>query len=286
MGCIIFRVVDYIKPFIIILSTCLVGVIAGCGQDTVVARYDGRIITVDEYLEEFDNLPEHTRASINTLEEKQEFVYRLIRRELLLQEAVRMGLEYNESIQYKIETYKSNLLISEMLERKFSGKIIVTEAEIKDYYSTNLDDFTTEKVEASHILVKTREDAEEVLALINRGRNFNDLATEYSFGPGAEKGGILGVITRGQMMPEFEEALFSLEDEGDISPIIETEFGYHIIRLDKPKTIIVKPYDEVKETIREILSDQKEKELFESFIRDLEDGVDVKINETLLEELG
>lgn len=286
MGCIIFRVVDHIKPFVIIMSTCLVGIIAGCGQDTVVARYDGKIITVGEYLEEFDNLPEHTRASINTLEEKQEFIYRLIRRELLLQEAVRMGLEYDESIQYKIETYKSNLLISEMLERKFSGKIIVTEAEIKDYYSTNVDDFTTETVEASHILVKTREDAEEVLALINRGRNFNDLATEYSFGPGAEKGGFLGVITRGQMMPEFEEALFSLEDEGDISPIIETEFGYHIIRLDKPKTITVKPYDEVKETIREILSDQKEKELFESFIRDLEDGVDVKINETLLEELG
>ena len=281
----IFQVMNHTKPFIIILFVCL-GVITGCGQDTVVARYDGRIITADEYLEEFDNLPEHTRASINTLEEKQEFVYRLIRRELLLQEAVRMGLEYDKSIQYKIETYKSNLLISEMLERKFSGKIIVTEAEIKDYYSNNLDDFTTETVEASHILVKTREDDEDVLTLINRGRNFNDLATEYSFGPGAEKGGILGTITRGQMMPEFEEALFSLESEGDISPIIETEFGYHIIRLDEPKTIIVKPYDEVKETIREILSDHKEKELFESFIHDLEDGVDVKINETLLEELG
>ncbi|MBN1883312.1 MAG: peptidylprolyl isomerase [Deltaproteobacteria bacterium] len=250
------------------------------------ARYDGKIITVDEYLEEFDNLPEHTRASINTPEEKQEFVYRLIRRELLLQEAVRMGLEYDESIQYKIETYKSNLLISEMLERKFSGKIIVTEAEIKEYYTNNLNDFTTETVEASHILVKTREDAENVLALIDRGRNFNDLATEYSFGPGADKGGVLGVITRGQMMPEFEEALFSLEKEGDISPIIETEFGYHIIRLDTPKTTIVKPYDEVKETIREVLSDQKEKELFESFIHGLEDEVDVKINETLLEELG
>jgi len=273
------------SPFIIILFVCL-GVIAGCEQKNVVARYDGRIITVDEYLEEYDNLPEHTRASINTLEEKQEFLYRLIRRELLLQEAVRMGLEYDELIQHKIETYKSNLLISEMLERKFSGKIIVTEAEIKEYYSNNLDDFTTETVEASHILVKTREDAEHVLSLINRGRDFNDLATEYSFGPGAEKGGILGVITRGQMMPEFEEALFSLENEGDISPIIETEFGYHIIRLDKPKTTIVRPYDEVKETIREILSDYKEKELFETFIQDLEDGVDVKINDTLLEELG
>ena len=152
---------------------------------------------------------------------------------MLLQEALRLGLQNNETIRYKIENYRRNLLINELLNRQIEGETVVTDKEIKDYYETHKDQFTTETVEASYIVVRTREDAEMIMALLKRGESFSDLAKKFSIGPGAESGGSIGEITRGQMIPEFEDALFALEKPGDISPIIETDFGYHIIRLDK-----------------------------------------------------
>jgi parvulin-like peptidyl-prolyl isomerase len=134
-------------------------------------------------------------------------------------------------------------------------------------------------------VVRTREDAEMIMALLKRGESFSDLAKKFSIGPGAESGGSIGEITRGQMIPEFEDALFALQKSGDISPIIETDFGYHIIRLDKPKTTKTIPYDEASKMIRKLLTDQKEKEFFENFVKKLEKGITIEINDDLLKKL-
>ena len=258
---------------------------AGCGKDKVLARYDGHTITVDEYLWEKDNLPEAQRNSLRTIEDRKEFLSKIIVRELLLQEALRMGLQNNETIRYKIENYRRNLLINELLMRKFEGETVVTDKEVKEYYETHKGQFTTETVEASYIVVRTRGDAEMILTLLKKGESFSELAEEFSIGPGAESGGVIGEITRGQMMPEFEEALFALKEPGDISPIIETDFGYHIIRLDKSKTIKAVSYDEAAEKIRQLLTDQKEKQFFDNFVKKLEKGITIEMNEDLLKEL-
>jgi parvulin-like peptidyl-prolyl isomerase len=125
-----------------------------------------------------------------------------------------------------------------------------------------------------------------IMKLLERGESFSELAKKFSIGPGAELGGSLGVITRGQMVPNFEDAVFSMEKVGEISPIIETQFGFHIIRLDKPKSVQVQTYEEVSEKIREILTEQKEAELFENYVNGLKEGIEIEINEELLKELG
>jgi peptidyl-prolyl cis-trans isomerase C len=258
---------------------------SGCSDDKVLARFDGHTVTVDEYLWEKDNLPEAQRNSLRTIEDKKEFLNKIIVREMLLQEALRLGLQNNETIRYKIENYRRNLLINELLNRQIEGETVVSDKEVKNYYETHKNQFTTETVEASYIVVRTREDAEMIMALLKRGESFSDLAKKYSIGPGAEAGGSIGEITRGQMIPEFEDALFALQKPGDISPIIETDFGYHIIRLDKTKTTKIIPYDEASKTIRELLTDQKEKEFFENFVKKLEKGIKIEINDDLLKQL-
>lgn len=257
----------------------------GCGNDKVLARFDGHTITIDEYLWEKDNLPEAQRNSLRTIEDKKEFLNKIIVREMLLQEALRLGIQNNETIRYKIENYRRNLLINELLNRKIEGDTVVTDKEIKEYYLTHQDQFTTETVEASYIVVRTREDAEMIMALLKKGESFSELAKKFSIGPGADSGGSIGEITRGQMMSEFEDALFSLEKPGDISPIIATDFGYHIIRLDKTKTTKIISFEEASKKIKNLLTDQKEKQFFENFVKKLEKGITIEIHEDLLKEL-
>lgn len=162
--------------------------VAGCSKDKVLARFDGHTITVDEYLWEKDNLPEAQRNALRTIEDKKEFLNKIIVRELLLQEALRLGLQNNEEIRYKIENYRRNLLISELLNRQFEGETVVSDKEIREYYDTHKGQFTTETVEASYIVVRTRQDAEMIMALLKRGESFSELAKKFSIGPGAESG--------------------------------------------------------------------------------------------------
>lgn len=258
---------------------------SACSSDKVLARFDGHEITVEEYLWEKDNLPEAQRNSLRTIEDKKEFLNKIIVREMLLQEALRLGLQNNDAIRYKIENYRRNLLINELLNRQIEGETVVTDKEIKNYYENHKNQFTTETLEASYIVVRTREDAEMIMSLLKRGESFSDLAKKFSIGPGAESGGSIGEITRGQMIPEFEDAVFALSKPGEISPIIETDFGYHIIRLDRPGETRTIPFDEASKKIRELLTDQKEKEFFENFVNKLEKGITIEINDELLKEL-
>jgi len=86
------------------------------------------------------------------------------------------------------------------------------------------------KIRASHILVSTSEEAESVLSEIKAGGDFGELAKKYSSCPSKGQGGDLGYFAKGQMVKDFEDAAFSLK-EGEVSGIVKTQFGYHIIKL-------------------------------------------------------
>jgi len=90
------------------------------------------------------------------------------------------------------------------------------------------------KANASHILVKTEEEAKQIKEKLNLGKNFEDLAKQYSLCPSKKKGGNLGWFSHGQMVKEFEKATFDLK-KGEISKPIKTQFGWHIIKLNDKK---------------------------------------------------
>jgi len=130
------------------------------------------------------------------------------------------------------------------------------EAYAKAVYQANIEKYESPaQTRASHILIEKKEEtgikvAEELLAKIKNGANFEELAKEHSKDPGsAVRGGDLGYFGAGRMVPPFDAAVNKLSKIGDISPIVESQFGYHIIRLDDRKPKTVQSFEEVKDKL-------------------------------------
>ena len=148
----------------------------------------------------------------------------------------------------------------------FTSAVTVTDREIKRYYNENLSRFSApEQVQASHILFKTgpevdeaaiRAKAESVLAQARSGADFAELATEHSEDTTAENGGDLGFFGRGQMVPEFDRAAFTLPI-GDISDLVQTQYGFHIIKVTNKQDPMTQPLDGLREQIRGTLTQEK-----------------------------
>jgi len=148
----------------------------------------------------------------------------------------------------------------------FKGETSVTEKEIESFYEYNNEAYSQPKqVKARHILFKLGEDAlkeaeekvrkvaKEVLAKARQGGDFANLAKEYSEGPTKSKGGDLGYFKKGQMVPPFEEVAFKLK-KGEISDLVRTQFGYHIIKVEDMKEAATKSLEEVRDEIVETLT--------------------------------
>lgn len=163
-----------------------------------------------------------------------------------------------------------------------------TEKEIREHYETHRDDYCSrERICAQHILVKPESDSEpdrqnvkqeliEIKQEFEAGSDFGDLAAAHSDCPsGQEAGGSLGWITRGSMVLEFEQALFSTET-GKLSEIIETPLGYHIILSTDHEEPRPASFEESKETIRDLLSHSRKGKVISEYTDKLKTGVSIK----------
>ena len=172
---------------------------------------------------------------------------------------------------YTLDALKNQLKPQIMLTKLLEPEIEITEDELQEYYETNKSEFVTtpEEVKASHILVNTKEEAERLLAELKAGADFATLAKENSKDPGsAEQGGDLGFFGRGEMVAEFEEAAFSL-GIGELSGIVESTYGYHIILVTDKQEEVVRPYEESKEDIREMVFSRKISERSSAYLEEL-----------------
>lgn len=170
---------------------------------------------------------------------------------------------------------------------KISGGVQVTRDDLQAYYDQHRDQYrVAEQVKVSHILVKTplpgpdgkvddkgvaeaQRRAEDLLKQIKGGANFEELAKKYSDDPGSAKvGGSLGWIGKGRTVPEFEKAAFSLP-KGQISDLVKSSYGFHIIRVDDKQDAHMKTLDEVKAEIEPILKQQKAQEMVQKQAEDL-----------------
>ncbi|MBS3808714.1 MAG: peptidyl-prolyl cis-trans isomerase [Desulfobacterales bacterium] len=197
-------------------------------------------------------------------------------------------MNYSEDLLKK--QIKENLAIRKLIDEKIASKISVSDEEIKDYYENNQDEFKNpEKVHARHILVKSQQDAsdekkaearkkiEEVQKKLEQGNDFSELAKEYSEGPSSKKGGDLGYFSHGQMVEKFDKAAFALEP-GETSDIVETRFGYHIIKVEDKKSESMKSLDKVRDSIRENLRNEKLMQELEPYIASLKKKYPVEKN--------
>lgn len=130
------------------------------------------------------------------------------------------------------ETFRELIRVNLLFDQAVYGEIEISDEEIEDFYSR-----ITSEIEAEHILVEDEETANEIVEKLENGEDFAELAKEHSTDPGsAENGGALGVIQLGQMVPEFEDAVYEL-DVDVISDPVETTHGFHVIRVTEKRDI-------------------------------------------------
>ena len=165
------------------------------------------------------------------------------------------------------------MLANAYVEQKLMPSAEVKEGEVRAFYETNKEKFRQEEtVHARHILIRAQPDAdaatreaarmkaEAIRERALKGENFAELAKETSEGPSGPKGGDLGFFERKRMVPAFADAAFALKP-GEISDVVETRFGYHVIKLEERKPAGIQPYDEVKEKLRAYLQQQRVREV-------------------------
>lgn len=176
-----------------------------------------------------------------------------------LEEALQQqGIESIDAYKERFFEVNKESLIINKLQENIRGQAEVTEEEMKSYYDKNKANFEyQEQVKASHILLEDKETAEEVMTKLENGGDFTELAQEYSTGPSAEQGGDLGYISKDQNIAQpFKEAVFAL-DTGEMSQIVETQYGFHIIKATDRREAGVRSYEEVKDQIKQQLQNQK-----------------------------
>ena len=187
-----------------------------------------------------------------------------------------------EKTQYSMEDIhnqiRENMIITSYVNKTFFSTATVSEAEVKAYYEKNKAQFELpEKISAQHILIKptppdnqeTRAEAlkkiKKIQEALKTNPDFEGLAKEFSQCPSSKKGGDLGFFSRGQMVPPFENAAFAL-GINEISDVVETQFGYHLIKVTgkvAAKTIV---FDQVKDQLKASLTKQKAMEDLGRFI--------------------
>jgi peptidyl-prolyl cis-trans isomerase C len=197
--------------------------------------------------------------------------------------------EMNFSQNYLTTQIRRDLAIKQFVDKQFTEKTTVSDKEAKSYYDSHPDAFNSpEQVKASHILIKVdpkedeskkaaaRKKIEEIQQRLKKGEDFATLAKELSQCPSSAEGGDLGYFQRGQMAKPFEDAAFALAP-GDVSGIVETKFGYHLIKCVDKKTKASFAYDDIKERLQQHLKQNKVQEQVNEFVEGLRKKAKVEI---------
>jgi len=252
-----------------------------------------RINNVSISLEEFRQMSEKQplEGKMRLVSEKglRDFLENyVVTREVLYQEAKKKGLDKKKEILAKVEDFRKAMVIDALLEEALKEKDEVSDSEIQKYYKENEDRFTEPReVKVRHIVVNSEPILKEVLVKISKGGSFEKLASDYNIDKSREDGGNLGYIRRGQLAPsfaQFEEAAFSLRRKGEISEVVKTPYGYHLIQLEERRGTALRPFDQVKEKIRFFLQTKKKQDAYLQYVKESKSRAKIVVNEKLWAE--
>ena len=187
------------------------------------------------------------------------------------------------------EDTRVDISINKMVENEVSSQQAPTDTQVREFYDKNPEKFKQdEAVRASHILFRVDENADaatkkkamdEALAVLKQARagtDFAELAKKHSADGSAQQGGDLNFFTKGQMVPAFDQAAFAMKP-GEISDIVTTQFGYHIIKVTDRRAATTVPFEQVSERIKEFLTEQQKQQKADAFIEALKQKAKIEV---------
>lgn len=243
-------------------------------------------------------MPPTYQAMFTNVEQMNKLLERQIDNILFAQEARRLEVDKNPDVRYKLEEFTKGILTQALIEQTVNKTVTVTDTEIEEYYTNNKDEFqVSEKIKASQILIavdssagekekeEKKKQAEEILTEIKAGGNFAKLAQQYSDDPATKKrGGVMGFFAKGSKNPEFEKVAFSLTID-EVSDIVLTDKGYHIIKLLDRKEGTTKTLEESRKKIDSKLTQKKKNDAIQKLLEDLKARTKIVIHEDTLKKI-
>jgi peptidyl-prolyl cis-trans isomerase C len=247
-------------------------------EDEVVATVDGTPITEAELaLAESDLDPQFSQLPPE--QRRAAALSAIIEIKLLASEAEQTGLGEDADFKRRMDFLRQRALHSAYVEKEVANR--VTDEAVRSRYDQEIANAPpTNEVRARHILVKTKEEAEEIIEHLDEGAEFEQVAKERSSDPGSgAQGGDLGYFGPGRMVPEFEEAAFALEVGAHSQEPVETQFGFHVLKVEDKRSQQPPAFEQVKEQIRSLLL----RENYVEVAKNLRDSAEIEIQDPTLE---
>ena len=219
-------------------------------------------------------------ANMPAAESRRNLLLYVIENQLLAEAAKKESVDEGDAAKEVMAYYRRRALHDLYYDRKIRDAVSVDKA--KKTYDERIKSIESKpEVSARHILVKTEEDALDIIERLNRGSEFAELAKEKSTGPSGSQGGDLGYFSKGQMVPEFDKVVFTLK-KGEVSEPVKTQFGWHVIKVEDTRVSKPPAFDTVKGQLMAGMVSQKAVEVITALRKDAKiDILDPEIKKAL-----
>ena len=235
-------------------------------EDQIAATVNGTVISKND-VAHFKQLKGNPEVEDSKLVEE------IVATELLRQEAEKAGIAEREEVRYQLRLLESETLARMLMREKFSSMEFSYE-QLQSEYDKQLSSQDASEFKARHILLKTEDEAKAVIEALRAGGDFVELAKERSTGPSGPNGGDLGWFQAGSMVPPFAEAVKAM-NKGDISLApVQTQFGWHVIKLEDTREQPKPSFDSVKEQLQQSLL----REAINNYIKEIREASEIVIN--------
>ena len=262
-----------------LIATTLIGLSLGMGQacaedtkaatDEIIAIVNGTDIKRSTK-EALVGMAQRSRPGAEV--DEKSLLDDLIATELARQEATKSGLAEREDIKQKVENFADKLMLNTWMQEKASS-LEISEEDLKKAYDERIESMPKFEYKARHILVKTEDEAKGLIEELKTGKDFAELAKEKSTGPSGKNGGDLGWFKPQTMVKPFAEAVEGMEPGRVSTAPVETQFGWHVIKLEEKRDVKLPDMENMKPQLKRQLEQQK----MLDYMKELRSGADVKV---------
>ncbi len=268
------------KPPAVAAAVSQVGEV-GADAGAVAVRMGAATLGAAELGRRLAALPARQRREM-TPEQWQRLIENVALEEMIFADGVALGIDRDPAIERQVESLRRRLVVQRRLA-DVRDQPAPGPDEIRAAYEQDPERHSTARIRVRHLLVKGKEEAARLRqeALANPGK-FADLAREHSTDPSsARRGGDLGFFGRGRMVPEFEVVAFAMQNPGEISEVIATPYGFHVLQFVERRAGAVRPFAEVEPQLREMLHDRRRNAANESYMKGLREASPIEIDDAV-----